>query len=562
MPQLPGLRSRTQSLASSVNQNGNERPTSPTFSTTTTASGMNLPASSIITRADLRASIGAYSDLVSATANYRAALSTLSHGSARLADALEKCARLKGVTDDVSIGLQAASGLHHLIANHEQVLGRSLHNNVEELLKKHLDEYKNSVAERSAAYERSLVEKSKIIRQTELENMNYGRRKQRDLNSFRNALNILQAQVNDLDRLKTDYYASVLQHENEVWEFVMGKVSLSVRSTLDVYDRITAKSSDPHLEPLLLSIPDPFDSYGPPKREDHIFSILPPLSLATMMSTNSSAPSPQSGNAALPKAIPNMPVNPIFRSGAASPAIGSPEMETVVPSASRSAGALLDDRKSHWSLPTDEPVIEHSQQNNTLRKSTATTTTYYPSMAGFEWADAHSPTYSSHTSSPSSSLASPSSNVYGRRPTLQSNLTSPSSTGVISFPISSPTSGNSNNGFIGITNGGSRAESKLRTVLSASSLGGDDDGKLRPPSNSRHDEESSEDEDNGDVWGRTTPVGPSSRSVAESKSVASMGDATPRKSAFDHLQLSDEEAENHGPDVGVEPVATATAVAT
>lgn len=42
---------------------------------------------------------------------------------------------------------------------------------------------------------------------------------------------------------------------------------------------------------MLQSIPDPFDSYGPPKSEDQIFSILPPLSI---FNAPSSSPSPQS----------------------------------------------------------------------------------------------------------------------------------------------------------------------------------------------------------------------------------------------------------------------------
>lgn len=38
-------------------------------------------------------------------------------------------------------------------------------------------------------------------------------------------------------------------------------------------------SSDPVLEPMLQSVPDPFDAYGPPKSENQIFSILAPLAI-------------------------------------------------------------------------------------------------------------------------------------------------------------------------------------------------------------------------------------------------------------------------------------------
>lgn len=49
-------------------------------------------------------------------------------------------------------------------------------------------------------------------------------------------------------------------------------------------------SSDPILEPMLQSVPDPFDSYGPPQAEDQIFTILPPL--AVIANAPSPSPSP------------------------------------------------------------------------------------------------------------------------------------------------------------------------------------------------------------------------------------------------------------------------------
>jgi hypothetical protein len=48
--------------------------------------------------------------------------------------------------------------------------------------------------------------------------------------------------------------------------------------------------SDPVIEGMLASVPDPFDSSGPPQAEDQIFSILPPLSI--MAPTPSGCASP------------------------------------------------------------------------------------------------------------------------------------------------------------------------------------------------------------------------------------------------------------------------------
>ena len=98
--------------------------------------------------------------------------------------------------------------------------------------------------ERSQAYERVLREKSQVIRDTEMRNMN---RKERsmclyinlkiqlsfwslsssftDLQSFREALAILQRQVDELDKLKISHYEEIIEHEEEVWDVVQGKVS-------------------------------------------------------------------------------------------------------------------------------------------------------------------------------------------------------------------------------------------------------------------------------------------------------------------------------------------------
>jgi hypothetical protein len=113
-----------------------------------------------------------------------------------------------------------------------------------------------------------------------------------DLTSFRQALADLQRQVDELDGIKAGYHEEVLEGEDEVsldapegkaekliykvWDNVLEKIAFVVRSQLDFYEKIAGKASDPILEPLVMSIPDPFDSYGPPKEEGQIFSVLAP----------------------------------------------------------------------------------------------------------------------------------------------------------------------------------------------------------------------------------------------------------------------------------------------
>ena len=78
------------------------------------------------------------------------------------------------------------------------------------------------------------------------------------MQSFREALTVLQRQVDELDELKVEHYQEIMEHEEEVWNVVQGKVSICgyrfgtfahsrqtcvvVRSTMDVLDRFTSKA--------------------------------------------------------------------------------------------------------------------------------------------------------------------------------------------------------------------------------------------------------------------------------------------------------------------------------
>ncbi|PPQ81315.1 hypothetical protein CVT24_001337 [Panaeolus cyanescens] len=253
-------------------------PPSPTFSEATThASAMNFGSNGptkIITRTNLKASVQAYEDLIDTCANYRAALLTMSKATAGFADALERCSTLKGPTYEAGTRLQAASGLHHLIGNLWHVLSDTLDNSFEKPLRQHLESYRVVINERSQSYERALREKSQIIRDTERRSMN---KKERNLQSFREALNLLQRQIDSLDELKASHYQEIVEHEEEAWDVVQNKARNGYQQS-------------PHV----IRIPDPFDSYGPPQAEDQIFSILAPLSI--MSSNPSTAASPLTGS--------------------------------------------------------------------------------------------------------------------------------------------------------------------------------------------------------------------------------------------------------------------------
>ncbi|KZV69144.1 hypothetical protein PENSPDRAFT_743995 [Peniophora sp. CONT] len=336
-------------------------PPSPTFSEATNASAMNFGEhgpSKIITRADLKQSTQAYESLLNAAASYEVAMQSMSQATAALAHALQNCSALKGPTYEQGTRLQAASGLHHLIGNHWAVLAETLQNNFEKPLRQHLDTYRSTVQERSASYERTLKEKSKIIHDLEKRNFNV-RKGERNMQTFREALTSLQRHVDSLDELKAEHYEQIVEHEQQVWEGVQGKVCLLVRSTMDVFERFTAKASDPILEPMLREIPDPFNEFGSPPAEDAIFSILPPLSIM--------APSPSLSQSSSHSGTPSHDILTPFTPSSSSTSAAAPTTTSSYAGASFAGFA-----SNSW---TGGSATQSPQRYT----------------AADEWADAHSP---------------------------------------------------------------------------------------------------------------------------------------------------------------------------
>ena len=53
-----------------------------------------------------------------------------------------------------------------------------------------------------------------------------------DLQSFREALAVLQRQVDELDELKASHYHEIIEHEEEIWNVVQSKVRLPVNRAI------------------------------------------------------------------------------------------------------------------------------------------------------------------------------------------------------------------------------------------------------------------------------------------------------------------------------------------
>jgi hypothetical protein len=64
-----------------------------------------------------------------------------------------------------------------------------------------------------------------------------------DLQSFREALSVLQQQVDDLDELKVNHYQEIVEHEEQVWDSVQSKVSDTLLKTFKLHPYHLSRSA-------------------------------------------------------------------------------------------------------------------------------------------------------------------------------------------------------------------------------------------------------------------------------------------------------------------------------
>ncbi|KAF0343289.1 hypothetical protein F8M41_016025 [Gigaspora margarita] len=260
-------------------------PTSPTLSARTVNSIAHSARTTepppeptiILSRTDIRASFEAYEQLLSSAKIYRNQMIALAQAAAGFGQSLERLARCKGAFD-AGPALQAAAGLHYLMSNHQQLLSDAFYKKFEIPLLENLDVHKATILANEECYDKSLAEMSKRIKETEAENLRSGRKRQRDLSQFRRALQDLTRQVEELDRLKTDYYRQTLDTEQNNLNYILSKVSTVIKAEVDIYERISSKGvADPILEGMITQGPDPFCAYPNADEPSEIFSSLPPI---------------------------------------------------------------------------------------------------------------------------------------------------------------------------------------------------------------------------------------------------------------------------------------------
>lgn len=245
-------------------------PGSPTFTyaSTNQLSSYTLPlpppprpTHAVLTKADLEASQAAYADLVGNAKAYRQALATLSATASAFGSSLEACARLKesraealgpdhgaslstsfttkgSCTADLLLG---ASGVHHLVANHQQILSETVYRNFEVPLLHELDKWRSAIDDEDERYKREVAQRSSEIRRLEKDGLKLHKQRRRDVGKFREHLVELTMRLDGLTSLHGDHARTLLRESQETSVKILEASCSLVRAEVDIFESLARK---------------------------------------------------------------------------------------------------------------------------------------------------------------------------------------------------------------------------------------------------------------------------------------------------------------------------------
>ncbi|KAK1964163.1 hypothetical protein LY78DRAFT_659625 [Colletotrichum sublineola] len=302
-------------------------PSSPVYSLASTANPFSSyhlplpppprPLHAVLTKSDLELSQAAYSDLTQTAKSYRTALASLSDAASAFGSALESCARLKearaeslssasqpgaALSASFTAGakgactadlLLSASGVHHLIANHQQILSETVYRDFEVPLLHELDKWRQRVEDEEEAYVREVKARNLEIRRLEKEGLKLHKQRRRDVGSFRAHLVDLTTKLDGLTSLHGDHARTLLRESQDTSGRILEASCSLVRAEVDIFESLARKGwTGGGLDELLEKGADLFASDevgeypglvggagGGPAESAKLFSILPPKSI-------------------------------------------------------------------------------------------------------------------------------------------------------------------------------------------------------------------------------------------------------------------------------------------
>ncbi|QPG75423.1 hypothetical protein FOA43_002777 [Brettanomyces nanus] len=208
------------------------------YQSSTAPSALDLET--LITGKDIKDTIDCYKTLINTSQKYREALAQLNLAASEFGGALETCARLKG-SGEASEGLMGCSGLQYMIANQQQILVRNLEVDFQNPVVGIIDEFEQQHLNTDAEFKKLINDKVRQLKKNEKTNIKLSRKKYRNIAAYRSNLQQLTAQLDEIDRLKHDYYMSSYEQVQCASRSILDRTRDIVSLETTIYDSVAKK---------------------------------------------------------------------------------------------------------------------------------------------------------------------------------------------------------------------------------------------------------------------------------------------------------------------------------
>lgn len=132
--------------------------------------------------------------------------------------------------------------MHHLIANHQQILSETVYRSFEVPLLHELDRWRRAIEDEDETYKREVATRSREIRKLEKEGLKLHRQsRRRDVAKFREHLVTLTSKLDGLTALHADHARTLLRDSQETSTKILDASCSLVRAEVDIFEGLARK---------------------------------------------------------------------------------------------------------------------------------------------------------------------------------------------------------------------------------------------------------------------------------------------------------------------------------
>lgn len=254
-------------------ETGNMRRPSSIRSGLSTCSITDLRA--LVSKEDIKKTESGVKSLADKISKYSQKLNELAQFSTDIAFELEDMARLKGCSDLTADKFVNASGLFHLVSNHDRIISNCCEEVVTKGLNAKVEVLETDFKKEEVEFKKLFKEQSIKLKLQERYNMNLAKRKIRNLISYRDNLSLLQQQLDQLEMLKHDYYQKSYEMVESTCQAVLRDIASLARAQIEISENIARKGwSGGGLDNLIIDADDPFNTGNEEENDDNELSQL------------------------------------------------------------------------------------------------------------------------------------------------------------------------------------------------------------------------------------------------------------------------------------------------